>query len=68
MYESGTTTEIAGIENSTTQFTDATIAVNSVDIVIHHIEYEYIRLEAVDVTADVALPIQQRFDRGYSNE
>ena len=68
VYESGTTTEIAGIENSTTQFTDATIAVNSVDIVIHHIEYEYIRLEAVDVTADVALPIQQQFDRGYRNE
>jgi len=68
VYESGTTTEIAGIENSTTQFTDATIAVDSVDIVIHNVEFEYLRLEAVDTTANVSLPIQQRFDRGYRNE
>ena len=67
VYTAGTTTEVAGVENSGTTFTDATIAVNSVDIVIHNVFYEYQKIEAADTSSDLTLPIQQRFDRNYSN-
>tara|TARA_R110000787_G_scaffold579_10_gene2116 strand:- start:6119 stop:7915 length:1797 start_codon:yes stop_codon:yes gene_type:complete len=67
VYTAGTTTEIAGVENSGTTFTDATIAVNSVDIVIHNVSYEYQKIEAADTSGNLTLPIQQRFDRNYSN-
>ena len=67
VYTAGTTTEIAGVENSGTTFVDATIAVNSVDIVIHNLAYEYQKIEAADTTSNLTLPIQQRFDRNYSN-
>ena len=68
VFEAGTTTAIAGIEDSGTTFTDATIDVSSVDIVIHNINYEYIRIAGADTSNDLTLPIQQRFDRSYSNE
>jgi hypothetical protein len=67
VYTAGTTTEIAGVENSGTTFVDATIAVNSVDIVIHNVSYEYQKIEAADTSSNLTLPIQQRFDRNYSN-
>ena len=67
VYIAGTTTEIAGVENSGTTFVDATIAVNSVDIVIHSLGYEYLKIEAADTSGNLTLPIQQRFDRYYSN-
>jgi hypothetical protein len=67
VYIAGTTTEIAGVENSGTTFVDATIAVNSVDIVIHNVQYEYQKIEAADTSSNLTLPIQQRFDRNYSN-
>ena len=67
VYTAGTTTEIAGVENSGTTFVDATIAVDSVDIVIHNVSYEYQKIEAADTSSNLTLPIQQRFDRNYSN-
>ncbi|MDG1315597.1 MAG: hypothetical protein P8P29_08765, partial [Flavobacteriaceae bacterium] len=67
VFQAGTTTEIAGIENSGTTFLDDTIAVNSVDIVVHHVEYEHIRISGADTSSNLTLPIQQRFDRGYNN-
>ena len=67
VYTAGTTTEIAGVEHSGTTFVDATIAVNSVDIVIHNVSYEYQKIEAADTSGDLTLPIQQRFDRNYAN-
>jgi hypothetical protein len=67
VYAAGTTTELAGVENSGTTFTDATISVNSVDIVIHNVAYEYQKIEAADTSSNLTLPIQQRFDRNYSN-
>jgi hypothetical protein len=68
VYAAGTTTEIAGVENSGTTFTDATIAVNSVDIIIHNVSYEYQKIEAADTSGNLTLPIQQRFDRNYRND
>jgi hypothetical protein len=74
VYRAGTTTEIAGIENvvdgsvddRTFDFSDA--AGNSVDIVVHNIEYVYIKISNFTIPAtDSSIPIQQQFDRNYSN-
>ncbi len=66
IYEAGTTTEIDGVENSGTTFATTTSA-SSVDIVVHALGYEYQRLNAVDTTENLTLPISQRVDRNYSN-
>jgi hypothetical protein len=66
VYQAGTTTELAGVEDSGTTFT-TTASVGSVDIVIHNVSYEYQKIEAADTSSNLTLPIQQRFDRNYSN-
>jgi len=66
VYEAGTTTEIDGIESSTTTFA-TTIAVSSVDLVIFNTDYKPIRTLSINTSVDVALPIQQIFDRNYNN-
>lgn len=66
IYNAGTTTELAGVENSGTTFS-ATLQVSSVDIVIHALGYEYQKIEGADTSANLTLPIQQRFDRNYRN-
>lgn len=66
-YEAGTTTEIAGIESSGTSFASS-VSVNSVDIVVHKEDYEYVRVTGVDTSGgDVSVPISQVFDRNYEN-
>lgn len=67
VYTAGTTTEVAGVENSGTTFVDATIAVSSVDIVVHNVSFEYLKIEAADTSSNLTLPIQQRSDRQYEN-
>jgi hypothetical protein len=69
VYTTGTTTEIAGQENVTTgSFTFQANASDVVDIRIHNVEYEYTTLLGFTVpSSDVSIPIQQRFDRNYSN-
>ncbi|MHC4074181.1 MAG: hypothetical protein ACYTGS_19500, partial [Planctomycetota bacterium] len=66
VFTAGTTTEVAGVENSGTSFS-ATINVPSVDIVIHSLGYEYQKIEGADTSANLTLPIQQRLDRNYQN-
>ena len=66
VFNAGTTTEIAGVENSSTSFT-ANISANSVDIVIHSLGFEYQKISGADTTSNLTLPIQQRVDRNYSN-
>ena len=67
IYDAGTTTEIAGIESSGTSF-QTSINVNSVDIVVHKEDYEYVRVTGVDTSGgDLTVPIDQVFDRNYSN-
>ncbi|MEO1208399.1 MAG: hypothetical protein AAFX78_02555 [Cyanobacteria bacterium J06638_20] len=67
VYEAGTTTEVAGIESSGTSF-QSSVSVNSVDVVVHKEDYEYVRVEGVDTSAgDVTVPISQVFDRNYAN-
>ena len=71
VYLTGTTTELFGVENSGTTFTNQYLHTGSnfgVDIVVHHQQYEAIRLENIVLTATAAsIPIQQQFDRQYSN-
>ena len=67
VYESGTINEINGIETSGTSFSTA-VQVSSVDAVIIKIDYEYIRVNNIDMTGgDVSLPVSQQFDRNYRN-
>jgi hypothetical protein len=66
VYDAGTTTELAGVENSGTTFT-ANISASSVDIVIHSLGYEYQKIEGADTSSNLTLPIQQRVDRNYRN-
>jgi hypothetical protein len=69
VYETGTTNEIDGQENVVTgSFTFQADATDFVDIVIHNIEYEYLKIENYDVPGtDTSIPIQQQFDRNYNN-
>ena len=66
VYDAGTTTELAGVENSGTSFT-ATLVQSSVDIVVLSLGYEYQKLKNVNTSQNLTLPIQQRVDRSYSN-
>lgn len=64
VYEAGTTTEIAGVENSGTSESFA-IAVSAVDIVLHSLDYLNQRLANVNTSNDLILPVQQVIDRQY---
>ena len=66
VFNAGTTTELAGVENSGTTFT-ANISASSVDIVVHSLGYEYQKIEGADTSSNLTLPIQQRVDRNYRN-
>ena len=66
VYAAGTTTELAGVENSGTSFT-ANIGANSVDIVVHALGYIYQRIKGADTSANLTLPVQQQVDRNYKN-
>ena len=68
VYQAGTLTEIFGFETTTGADVVGFVSVDSVDIVVHNVSQEYIRMPSVDTTEPLTLPIQQRFDRGYSNE
>ncbi len=70
ILEAGTTTELAGVENSSTSFTWDYVYTDNyyVDIVIHSLGYEYIRLTNVLLTTTgLSIPIQQRIDRNFLN-
>ena len=67
VFDSTTLEAIGGVEDSdyTGTFT-MPISANSVNIVVHHLEYEWLSLPAVDTSSSKSILIQQRFDRGYS--
>jgi len=66
IYDTGTTTEVDGVENSGTSETFS-INVSAVDVVVHHLDYENIKLTNVNTTANTTFPIAQQFDRQYNN-
>jgi len=67
IFVAGTTTEITGIENSGVNFI-TTLSVSSVDVVVLNLQYLAIKIKNIDTSSDVALPIQQVFDRQYKND
>lgn len=70
IYSAGTTTELAGVENSGTtfQYSYTYAASTFVDIVIHNVGYVYQRLANLELgSANSSIPITQIFDRNYSN-
>lgn len=67
LFLAGTTTEVTGVENSGTTFI-TTLSVSSVDVVVLNLQYIAIKLKNINTTIDVALPIQQVFDRQYQND
>ena len=78
IYETGTTTELTGIENvietvpggkvGTFSYQYAYPASTNVDIVIHHLDYKYYRINNYELGAsNASLPIAQIPDRNYTN-
>jgi len=70
IYSAGTTTELDGIENCGTEFEYSYnyVASTYVDIVVHHLEYEWFRQKDYPLASTAAdLPIAQRKDRWYDN-
>ena len=63
-------TELAGVESSGTTFSYAYTYNGDkyVDIVVHSLAYEYLRVQNILVTnANASIPVQQRLDRNYIN-
>ena len=73
VYSSGTTTELAGVEDASDgtfdnrSFTFTLSAGTNVDIRIHNITYEHQEFAYTVPSANTSLPIQQAFDRNYFN-
>lgn len=70
VYEAGTTTEVAGVENSGTSFDYVYTSPTgfNVDIVIHRVGYIYIRNEDFELpTGDASFPVTQRPDPNDNN-
>jgi hypothetical protein len=70
IYEAGTITELYGVESKQTGVDPAYsyTSAQPVDIVIHHVEYNYWRINGYSLAAsDSSLPISQTYDRNYRN-
>lgn len=70
ILEAGTTTERDGTEFSGTSFdfTYNFVADEFIDIVIHHLDYVYVRIVDFELpSVNSSIPIQQRADRNFSN-
>lgn len=67
IFDAATDAELAGIEASGSNFA-ASIQSALVDVVIHRVDYEHIRVNDLDLSAgDVNLTVNQVFDRQYEN-
>ena len=67
VYNSSTGVEVGSVENSTTSESFDLLGISSVDIVLVSLDYKYLKLSNVNTTSNVSLPIQQQFDRNYTN-
>lgn len=69
IYKNSDSSELTGIENSTTSFAyqytyTADVAAT---VVIHNINYEYLSIPITLGSTNTSLPVQQRLDRNYLN-
>lgn len=67
VYQNGTTTEVAGIESTSSSTFATAVNVSAVDIVIHNLGYIHQRIVNVDTSTDRNLPIEYQIDRQYLN-
>lgn len=70
IYSYGTTTELSGVEDSTTTFSYEYVyaAATYIDIVIIHNNYQYYKIENLLLTnSSTSIPVQQILDRVYDN-
>ena len=69
VVNNSTQADVAGIEEVVgNQFSFQASSGLVVDIVIHNVDYEYIRINAFIIPATTtSIPIEQRFDRNYNN-
>jgi len=70
IYTAGTATELDGIEDSgmSFPFIYTYVPLTFFDIIIHKADYKYYRIDNFELGAgNASLPIQQLFDRNYSN-
>lgn len=79
IYSAGTTTELSGVEDAYIDdgsgegtvkhsYSYNYVAGTYVDIVVHHINYRYLRLDNYLLpSTSSTIPIQQEYDRWYSN-
>jgi hypothetical protein len=70
IFQAGTTTELYGIESKSAGVDPAYsyTSPQAVDIVVHNVDYNYLRLNSYTLQAnDASLPIAQVFDRNYRN-
>ena len=75
VLEAGTNTELAGIENVVSASVGAnnnsfaftlTVGTNT-RIVVHSLQYEYLSIDYTISSTNQSIPVQQRFDRNYTN-
>lgn len=70
IYRSSDGFELGGTESSGTSFTyNYTWEQDvNVDVVIHHINYEYIKIPNLTlISSGISIPVQQKQDRWYNN-
>lgn len=74
VFDTGTTTEVAGIEDATAgspgnrSFSFSATPSDGLDVRIINVTYEYLKLTNYIVpSSSTSVPIQQRFDRNYGN-
>ena len=76
IYETGTQTELDGIESVVDGgdgtgdfgFTYNASIVPNIDIVVHHVQYEYYRINNFEPSdSSASVPIAQQYDRNYNN-
>jgi hypothetical protein len=66
IIEHGTNTILDDANNQTSPYS-LSVEVNSVDVVVQSLGFNYVRINDVDTSSDAFVPITQEVDRTYSN-
>lgn len=68
IYDEGDSfNELGGIESSVGDFQLSYSGTKIVTIVLHHIQYEYIRYASIVLAGNVGIPVNQQIDPAYKN-